>query len=168
MPNLPTFLRFAITDDKGRISNLRWRIPDQPEFPVISTDINAFLAVLNGAGLPSLGGLASVFVEQNLIALPGPAQPGSDVRDKWTTRFLGADGHLFRVSIPAANPDNKFIATGGVVLANLSQSDIAALITAWQATTIRPINPITASSGTVTQMVSVERNRVRPRVGSTK
>jgi len=163
-----TFAVIDVVDSEGRVSPMRMRV----SAATMPTGYDAFIAGVIGAtfgtGLLSLGGVKRAYLEIESGSAAAAPAADVDIRDNWQTRWSSAYPRPFRLGIPARNPDPALIATGGVVIGNLTVTEWAAFISSLTGT-IKVLDPTNGdvTTGILSGIAGV-RGRKRPRVGSTR
>lgn len=166
---MATFLEIAVNDStqpKRRTGLIRFRISDAT-FPAgVQTNLSSLIGHLFGASLPIAGGMAGARIVIGSADTPTTPSLPIDIRNLWKVDGSGADTLVSRFQLPAANPLPGLLASGSVVLADLSSSVWTSIITdllalGWE-------DPKTGETLAVDQVVKSVRARVRPRIGSVR
>jgi hypothetical protein len=167
--SMATYAVIDVIDSERRVSPLRMRVTDAAMPTGYQSFIAGVIAATFGAAAPSLGGVARAYVEIDATAVAQAPISDTDVRFNWQTRWTSAYPRPFRLGIPARNPLAALIATGSVVLGDLTASDWAAWISAVNTGAVTLKDPTNGDAATgILAAVAGVRGRKRPRIGSTR
>lgn len=161
----PTFYVLEWIDAAGKKSTYRQRIqdiaPTSPQETAAGQLNDALQAV-------ALGNINRAFFEIPATLTEGPVNPNSDVELVWKMAGIPTGGSRpAHIGIPSRNPDPALLGGNSGVLADLSGTAFAALLTIWNGGSIMDLRDLaTGEHVAIDRGFATSRARVRPRVGA--